>query len=314
MREQPSFTVAALYHFTQLGDLDNKKSRLEFLCEKMQIRGTILLADEGINGTIAGNLSAIKDIVAHIKTWNEIDHIELKFSTSQKMNFNRMKVKIKKEIVTMGQEINVAKDSGQYVKPQDWNSLISRDDVLLIDTRNQYETRIGNFQKAIDPRTDNFQQFPKWADDLKEETDLNTKIAMYCTGGIRCEKATAYMRQLGFQEIYHLQGGILKYLEEIPEEESLWEGECFVFDDRVSLQHGLQEGEYALCYACQEPISAEDRNSSKYEEGVSCEFCYETITDEQRNNFRERQRQIYLAYSRGENHLGMEARRKQEKY
>ena len=313
MREQHFFTVAALYNFTHLDDLVNKKSELDAICEEMQIRGTILLAEEGVNGTIAGDLRAIESIIGHIEAWEEIDRIEVKFSTSQKMNFNRMKVKIKKEIVTMGKEINVVENSGQYVKPQDWNALISRDDILIIDTRNQYETKIGSFQKAIDPQTDNFQQFPKWADDLKQATNLNTKIAMYCTGGIRCEKATAYMRQLGFQEIYHLQGGILKYLEEIPEEESLWQGECFVFDDRVSLQHGLQEGEYDLCYACQEPVSVKDRKSSKYEEGVSCEFCYETITDEQRSNFRERQRQIHLAYSRGENHLGMEARRKQEK-
>jgi len=313
MREQHFFTVAALYNFTHIDDLVNKKDELDTICEEMQIRGTILLAEEGVNGTIVGDLRAIEFIIAHIKTWKEIDQIEIKFSTSQKMNFNRMKVKIKKEIVTMGKEINVAENSGQYVKPQDWNALISRDDVLIIDTRNQYETKIGNFQKAIDPQTDNFQEFPIWADDLKQITDQNTKIAMYCTGGIRCEKATAYMKQLGFQEIYHLQGGILKYLEEIPENESLWEGECFVFDDRVSLQHGLQEGEYSLCYACQEPVSVKDRESQKYEEGVSCEFCYETITDEQRNNFRERQRQIHLAHSRGESHLGMEAHRKQEK-
>ena len=233
--------------------------------------------------------------------------MQVKYSTSTHDNFNRMKVKIKDEIVTMEVgSIDVSEQSGQYVEPKDWDEFIRRKDVIVIDARNNYETSIGKFANSVDPDTDSFKQFPAWADEFysRNADNSNTKIAMYCTGGIRCEKATAYMRQLGFQEIYHLQGGILKYLEEIPEEESLWEGECFVFDDRVSLKHGLSEGSYSLCYSCQEPVSQEDKTSPMYEEGVSCPSCHGGISEDRLMRSRERQKQILLSKERGEKHIG----------
>ena len=242
-------TVAALYHFTNLNNLQDKQSDLEIICKNNSILGTLLLATEGINGTIAGSTQGIQIVVDHIKNWEEISDLELKYSFSSHQNFNRLKIKIKDEIVTMGKgDINVKEESGTYVDPKDWNNLISQEDVIVIDARNEYEVSMGQFSGAIDPKTDTFRQFPNWADQLSRDSDTPKKVAMYCTGGIRCEKASSYMKTLGFDEVFHLKGGILKYLEVIPEEESLWSGECFVFDDRVSLVHGLEEGEYSLCY------------------------------------------------------------------
>ena len=298
-------TVAALYHFTNLNNLQDKQSDLEIICKNNSILGTLLLATEGINGTIAGSTQGIQIVVDHIKNWEEISDLELKYSFSSHQNFNRLKIKIKDEIVTMGKgDINVKEESGTYVDPKDWNNLISQEDVIVIDARNEYEVSMGQFSGAIDPKTDTFRQFPNWADQLSQDSDTPKKVAMYCTGGIRCEKASSYMKTLGFDEVFHLKGGILKYLEVIPEEESLWSGECFVFDDRVSLVHGLEEGEYSLCYGCQDPVSPKDRNSDLYEAGVSCPSCYNTLSEQKKNNLREREKQFRLAQERGQFHLG----------
>lgn len=298
-------TVAALYHFAPLENLDQKRQSLLDICERNEVLGTFLLAEEGINGTVAGKAKAIHLVIDWIGSWNEIEQLEIKFSKSSSKNFRRMKVRIKKEIVTMGKEnIDPLNQSGDYIEPEDWNQFISQDEVMLIDTRNSYEVSMGKFKDAVNPNTDNFSEFPDWVDEMSITEDKTQKIAMYCTGGIRCEKATAYMKQLGFENIFHLRGGILKYLEEIPEAESMWEGECFVFDDRVSLTHDLHEGEYILCYGCQQPVSSEDFLSPLYEEGVSCPQCYGKLSELQIANSRERQRQIQLAHSRGEKHMG----------
>ena len=298
-------TVAALYHFALLDNLDQKRRGLLDICDKNEILGTFLLAEEGINGTVAGGSEAINLVVDYICSWTEVEKIDVKFSESSARNFRRMKVKIKKEIVTMGTDnVDPLNESGEYIEPHDWNEFISQDGVMLIDTRNNYEISMGKFKDAVNPNTDSFSDFPSWADNLSNSEDKPKKIAMYCTGGIRCEKATVYMKQVGFEKVYHLRGGILKYLEEIPETASMWEGECFVFDDRVSLTHGLNEGEYILCYGCQQPVSAYDCLSPLYEEGVSCLQCYGKLSESQTANSRERQKQIQLAYDRGEKHMG----------
>ena len=299
------YQVAALYHFTHLDDPAAKRAPLLALCEEKGIRGTLLLAHEGINGTIAGPASGIAEVIRHLESWPEINGLEVKYSTSRSPGFLRMKVRLKAEIVTMGKpECDPLRDVGTYVEPEDWNALIRRQDVMVIDTRNIYETRIGRFAGAVDPGTETFRQFPAWADALAHDADAPKAVAMYCTGGIRCEKASAYMKQLGIDEVYHLKGGILKYLEVIPSMDSLWEGECFVFDERVGLGHDLVEGEYELCHACKEPVSATDRADPAFEKGVSCPHCIARYTDAQRHRFRERQRQIDLAEARGEKHLG----------
>ena len=299
------YTVASLYHFTRLTNLKEKRRELRSLCLSLDILGTVLLADEGINGTISGRGEAIACVLNSLSEWPEIDDLEIKYSESADQSFKRLKVKIKKEIVTMGKpDVDVARDAGQYVKPSDWNALISRDDVLVVDTRNTYEFGIGHFSNAIEPETENFVDFPTWADHLSQESERPKTVAMYCTGGIRCEKATAYMRELGFDEVYHLQGGILRYLEEVPEDESLWEGECFVFDGRVSLKHNLIEGTYELCYACQQPISTKESGSPLFERGVSCPKCVDQVSEEKKQRFRERHRQVLLSIERGEQHIG----------
>ena len=300
-----TYTVASLYHFTHMKNLREKQKQLLSLCNSLEILGTLLLADEGLNGTISGPKEAIARVLDYLCEWPEIGDLQVKYSSSADQSFKRMKVKIKKEIVTMGKpDVNVAKNAGQYVEPSEWNALISRDDVLVVDTRNTYEVGIGRFSNAIQPKTESFVDFPAWADDLSQEAERPKAVAMYCTGGIRCEKATAYMRELGFDEVYHLQGGILKYLEEIPEQDSLWEGECFVFDGRVSLKHKLIEGSYELCYACQQPISTEESTSPLFERGVSCPKCIDEVTDERKQRFRERHRQVLLSNERGEQHIG----------
>ena len=300
--------VAALYQFTSLKDPDSKQQPLLDFCLENNIKGTLLLAHEGINGTVAGSDDAINRLVAYLNGWEEINDLEVKYSSSTDDSFLRMKVRLKKEIVTMGvEDIDPLDTVGTYVNPEDWNDLISRQDVMVIDTRNTYETRIGTFQRALDPETETFRAFPDWADKLAADTDKPSAVAMYCTGGIRCEKASAYMKKIGFDEVYHLKGGILKYLETVPEEDSLWEGECFVFDQRVSIKHGLAEGDYELCYACKDPISDIDKHHPDFEEGVSCAFCIDKYSPDQQEKFRERQRQIKLAEHRGEAHLGQES-------
>ena len=305
--------VAALYHFSRLDAPAARRQPLLDLCRRNGLRGTLLLAREGINGTIAGTAEGIEHVITHLRGWPGFSALEVKYSTASSQIFLRMKVRIKAEIVTMGKpDIDPARNRGTYIDPKDWNALIRRDDVLVIDTRNDYETRIGGFEGAVDPKTKTFRGFPDWADALAAENEKPKAIAMYCTGGIRCEKASAYMKQIGFAEVYHLRGGILKYLEDIPQSESLWDGDCFVFDDRVALRHGLghglghglEEGDFRLCHACKQPLSAAERNAASFEPGVSCPHCIETTSPRQRERFRERQKQIEIARSRGACHLG----------
>ena len=307
------FVVAALYKFVSLDDIDGLRQTLQQLCDKNQILGTILLAKEGINGTIA----APRDNMAQCLNWLEadgrFDQLSLKFSFSPDQPFLRMKVRPKREIVTMGYpQINPAKRAGTYVNPKDWNGLIADPDVLLVDTRNSYETAIGMFAGAVDPMTTNFREFPEWAHSLANQpADRRPKkIAMYCTGGIRCEKASALMQDMGFDEVYHLKGGILKYLEDVPAANSQWQGECFVFDGRVAVDHDLQPGSYDMCYACRMPISADDLAHPSFEDGISCPYCKPDLVPERAARFAERQKQMRLAAERGEAHLGSNPRRK----
>ena len=299
-----AFCVAALYHFARFPRFESFQEPLYALCQENGVKGSLLIASEGINGTIAGSDEGIANVLAFLRAQPEFSALVHKESRASKMPFLRMKVRLKKEIVTMGVEnIDPNKIVGTYVEPKDWNELISDPETIVIDTRNDYETSIGIFKNAIDPNTKTFREFPDW---VRNNTGLHNKpkIAMYCTGGIRCEKATAFMKEQGFDEVYHLKGGILKYLEEVPEEESLWEGACFVFDERVSITHGLKEGEHTLCHACRYPLTAEEVQSPLYEEGVACPHCHATRTEEDRLRYRQRQKQIALAKTRGEKHIG----------
>ncbi|MFD1746871.1 rhodanese-related sulfurtransferase [Rhizobium helianthi] len=299
-----SFLVAALYHFARFDRYADFRASLQSLCDENGVKGTLLLAREGINGTIAGTDAGIAAVLAYIRAQPEFAALEHKESRASKMPFLRMKVRLKKEIVTMGvEDIDPNRIVGTYVDPKDWNALISDPETIVIDTRNDYETAIGIFKGAVDPKTKTFREFPDW---VRNNSGLHNKpkIAMYCTGGIRCEKATAFMKEQGFDEVFHLKGGILKYLEEVPEEESLWEGACFVFDERVSVTHGLKEGDHKLCHACREPLTAEDRASPLFEEGVSCPHCHDKRSEADKERYRQRQRQIALARKRGEKHLG----------
>ncbi len=296
--------VAALYKFVRLEDyIDLQKPLLE-VCQKYQIKGTLLLALEGINGTVAGSRENMDQLLAYLKSNSRFEGLQHKESYTEDMPFLRMKVKLKKEIVTMGvEDIDPTVCVGQYVKPTEWNKLLSDPDVVLIDTRNEYEYEIGTFKGAINPHTDSFRELPEFvAKNL--DPAKHKKVAMFCTGGIRCEKSTAYLKQQGFDDVYHLQGGILKYLEEVPVEESLWQGECFVFDERVAVDHSLTKGKYDQCHACRFPITQEEKQSEHYLPGVACPRCYDKTTAEQRERFAERQKQIQLAKERGEAHLG----------
>ena len=300
------FQVATFYKFIKLNDLEKlKKLFVEFL-ESQQIKGTVLLANEGINGTVAGNCSDISEFKSFLRKLDLLSDSNFKISVSQKEPFPRLKVKLKDEIVSIGNEwANPQKIVGQYIQPEEWNKLISQDDVLLIDTRNTYEHSIGTFKNSIQPKTTNFREFPQWVDRLESsEIDKDQKIAMFCTGGIRCEKASSLMKAKGFTNIYHLKGGILSYLEKIDESESLWEGECFVFDDRVALNHQLQIGSFDMCHGCRMPITKNDQLSPKYEAGISCPNCFDLKTPEQKKRYADRQKQIDLAKQRNENHLG----------
>lgn len=300
--------VAALYRFTRFEDFAGLREPLEHICGQLGVRGTLLLAHEGINGTIAGTPAAIDAVLDHIRTFPDCADLDVKLSTAASMPFHRMKVRLKREIVTMGEPgIDPRASVGTYVEPQDWNSLISAPDTIVIDTRNDYEVAVGTFEGAIDPKTATFRDFPEWFRRERERLlgeGKAPKVAMFCTGGIRCEKSTAFLKQEGVEDVFHLKGGILKYLETVPENESLWRGECFVFDQRVTIGHGLVEGSYALCHACRCPISEEDRQSSLYEEGVSCPACHSERTEEQRASYRERQRQEELAAAKGHAHVG----------
>jgi UPF0176 protein len=297
------FTVCALYHFTRFDAPDALRQPLLDLCREASITGTLLLAHEGINGTVAGPKAGIDRLVAHISALPGCQDFVYKLSTAQERPFSRMKVRLKKEIVTMGQpDVDPRASVGHYVEPKDWNELIRSPDVAVIDTRNDYEVAIGTFEGAVDPETATFRDFPAWWDKNKDRFH-NKRIAMFCTGGIRCEKSTNWLMSQGVEDVYHLKGGILKYLEEVPEDDSTWEGECFVFDGRVSVGHGLKEGPHLLCFACRRPILPEDKDRAEYEHGVSCHQCFGETTEEDKDRFRERQKQIALSKARGERHL-----------
>ena len=298
------YLTAALYKFVSLPNYQALQAPILAACLEHRIKGTLLLALEGINGTIAGAPEDIQALLAYLRSYPEFHDLEHKESYADKHPFYRMKVKLKKEIVTMGVNgIDPNQVVGTYVKPEDWNALISDPDVILLDPRNDYEVHIGTFKGAVDPKTTTFREFPEYVAQNLDKTK-HKKVAMFCTGGIRCEKASSFMKQQGFEEVYHLQGGILKYLETVPKEQSMWEGECFVFDQRVAVKHGLEVGEYDQCYACRMPLSPEELTSPKYTPGISCPHCYDKTSEEKKAALTERQRQVILAKKRGENHIG----------
>ncbi|MDB9938599.1 rhodanese-related sulfurtransferase [Candidatus Thioglobus sp.] len=300
-------TICALYKFTRLDDFEEIQGTLKIFLESLNIRGTLLLAKEGVNGTIAGDNDSIMKSLDYLQKDERLVGLEYKFSYSEKPPFKRLKVKLKKEIVTLGvSDIDPIFSSGTYVKPADWNELVNDPDVILIDTRNNYEFEIGSFKGSINPNTETFREFPAYTKNNLEKY-RDKKIAMFCTGGIRCEKSTAYLKSKGFENVFHLQGGILKYLEEVKEDESLWEGECFVFDDRVAVKHNLELGKYDQCHACRFPITDEDKEHPHYEKGASCPRCYGTKNSSQVSRYREREKQVQLAKSRGESHIGDDA-------
>ncbi|MCX7107281.1 MAG: rhodanese-related sulfurtransferase [Methylococcales bacterium] len=299
--------VCALYKFVTLDNYQSLRQHLYDVMDANKVRGTLLLANEGINGTIAGSRIAINNVLTWLRNDPRLSDIDVKESFTDTLPFNRAKVKLKKEIVTMGIEgIDPKGVVGTYVNPKDWNSLISDPDVILVDTRNDYEFKVGTFRNAINPNTESFREFPNY---VRENLDpiKHKKVAMFCTGGIRCEKSTAFLKEQGFDEVYHLKGGILKYLEEVPPEETLWEGECFVFDERVTVNLQLEKGNYDQCNACRLPITQEDKISKKYEQGVSCPNCFDKVTDIQKSRFMEREKQMLLARQRGEAHIGADA-------
>lgn len=301
------FSVAALYHFTHFPDPATLQGPLLSLCHESNVRGTLLLANEGINGTIAGSEDGVLAVLEHVRTLPGCDAVEWKESTATRMPFNRMKVRLKREIVTMGQpDIDPLSRVGHYVNPADWNELIAAPDVAVIDTRNDYEVAIGTFDGAVDPKTRSFSEFPAWWEANKAHF-LDKRIAMFCTGGIRCEKSTNYLLSQGVEEVFHLKGGILKYLEDVPQSDSRWKGDCFVFDGRVSVGHGLQEGPHELCFACRRPLSPDDQKRPEYEHGVSCHNCRNETSDSDKDRFRERQRQVLLAQDRGRQHIGQKS-------
>jgi len=299
--------VCAMYKFVTLDNHIALKPPLLNFMQSNNIRGTLLLANEGINGTVAGSRQDIDALLIYLKSDDRLAELSYKESFTNEMPFLRTRVKLKKEIVTMGVEgIDPKHVVGTYVKPKDWNSLISDPDVLLVDTRNDYEVQVGTFKDAINPETESFREFPDY---VKQHFDpeKHKKVAMYCTGGIRCEKSTAYMKEQGFEEVYHLEGGILKYLEEVPAEDTLWQGECYVFDERITVNHQLEKGVYDQCNACRLPITEEDKLSEQYQHGVSCPHCFDKTSAVQKARFSEREKQMKLAELRGEAHIGADS-------
>ena len=304
-----SIVVAALYKFVRLDDFEQLREPLLALMLVQNVRGTLLLANEGINGTIAGPRAGIDAVLGWLREDPRLADLEHKESFHDEHPFLRTKVKLKKEIVTMGVEgIDPNRTVGTYLSPEEWNAVISDPETLLIDTRNDYEVEVGTFKGAINPETRTFREFPDYVKDTLDPAK-HKKVAMFCTGGIRCEKSTAYLKEQGFDEVYHLKGGILKYLEEMPREDSLWEGECFVFDERVTVDHDLNPGEFDQCHACRRPISDEEKASEKFQLGVSCPKCYDESSPEQKARFAERQKQIELARARGRQHRGQNPRK-----
>lgn len=305
--DAPSTQVAALYRFVRLEDYENLRGPLLAFCEARGIRGTLLLAEEGINGTIAGTAQAISEVLAYLKKDDRLADLECKFSYNTDRPFLRMKVKLKKEIVTMGRPgIDPNQCVGRYASPEQWNALVDDPECLVIDTRNDYEVEIGTFQGAINPNTTSFREFPEWVEENLDPSK-HKKVAMFCTGGIRCEKSTSLLVSMGFEDVWHLQGGILNYLEKTPVEQTRWDGECFVFDSRVSVGHDLEKGSYDQCYACRFPIDDAQKASDLYVPGVSCPRCHDAHSDQQKERFTERQKQIALAKARGEAHIGADA-------
>lgn len=308
MADPTPIVVAALYRFTPFADPAALRAPLTAVCDAAGICGTLLLAREGINGTIAGTRAGIDRVLAHIRALPGCADADVKESAAAEVPFYRMKVRLKNEIVTMGvADIDPLQAVGTYVAAEDWNELIGQPDVVTIDTRNDYEVGIGTFEGAINPGTASFSTFPAWFDRFEKELGAQgrkPRIAMFCTGGIRCEKSTAFLKSRGIEDVYHLKGGILKYLETVPEAESKWQGECFVFDQRVAVGHGLSPGTHSLCHACRMPLNAQDRASPLYEEGVSCAHCHEARNAAQRQRYAERQQQTRRAARKGERHLG----------
>ena len=298
------YIVTALYHFTKFAGHKALQAPLQAVCDKNGVKGSLLLAHEGINGTIAGTRKGIDAALAAIAALQGCSDFGYKESTAAEMPFLRMKVKLKKEIVTLGRpSVDPTAHVGHYVNPEDWNDLIEQDDVVLIDTRNDYEVDIGTFKGAIDPKTKSFGEFPDWWEKNKARFH-NKRVAMFCTGGIRCEKSTNFLMGEGVEDVYHLKGGILQYLEDVPQEKSTWEGECFVFDSRVSIKHGLKEGQYELCFACRMPLAPADFDRPEYEHGVTCHLCIDDHSEDRKERFRERQKQVELAKKRGLQHIG----------
>ncbi len=299
-----SYIVAAMYRFTRLDNFEELKKPLLQVMLDNGIKGTLLLANEGLNGTVSGPRQGIDKLLAWLKSDPRLSDLDHKESIHQEQPFYRTKVKLKKEIVTMGVEgIDPNQVVGTYVEPKDWNALISDPEVFLVDTRNDYEIEIGTFKNAVDPKTKTFREFPDY---VKENLDpeKHKKVAMFCTGGIRCEKSTAYLKEQGFEDVFHLKGGVLKYLEEVPKEETMWEGDCFVFDQRVTVNHDLEKGIYDQCYACRMPITEEDKLRPEYSKGVSCHHCIEQTDEDTKARFAEREKQMALAKDRGKQHIG----------
>ncbi len=297
--------VAALYQFSRFDDPAGVRAQLIDLCVRVGLRGTILIAREGVNGTIAGTVDAVEAVVAHIRSLPGCGELEVKYSSADAMPFYRMKVRLKREIVTMGQtDIDPLNGTGHYVEARDWNALIDAPDVIVIDTRNDYEVGIGSFTGAVDPGTSSFSEFPDWVRANRDMLD-GKRVAMFCTGGIRCEKATAFLKAEGHDHVFHLKGGILKYLEDVPVDNSRWSGECFVFDERVSVGHGLAPGTHDLCRACRMPLNSEDKLSVFFVKGVCCAKCHDVRNDDQRAGYAERHRQTEIAASRGQGHVGV---------
>lgn len=301
--------VASFYRFLDLEEPGSFRDRLQAECDARGLRGTILIATEGFNGTVAGSEDDIREVLRWIEDVLDLSGgIDTRWTEARTAPFRRMRVKIKKEIVTLGRpDIRPHRQTGNYVSPERWNELLDDPNVLVVDTRNAYEYEVGTFPGAIDPGTDSFRQFPQFASRLAE-TSPKRPVAMFCTGGIRCEKATALMMQLGFDEVYHLKGGILNYLEHMPASENRWDGECFVFDTRVAVDRDLSEGGYVQCHACRRPLSAEDLLSSKYREGISCPKCADEASADRISRLEERRRQVQLAEKRGEAHIGPKTR------
>jgi UPF0176 protein len=301
------FKIAALYKFFSISKPELLQDKIRDHFKQLKIKGTILVGHEGINGTISGSDLSIDAAIDFLKNINGCSKLDVKYSESDKDPFIRLKIKLKQEIVTIGDtSIDPNKIVGNYVSPDEWNLLIQDEDTIVIDTRNDYEYSIGTFKNAINPNTQKFREFPSWVEHNKfsDEDKKSKKVAMFCTGGIRCEKASSFMKDYGFDEVFHLKGGILKYLEDMPKENSLWEGECFVFDDRVSVNHNLEPGSYDMCHGCRMPITDQDKGSSQYIKGVACPNCFDKTTEEQKARYMSRQKQVDLAKSRNQKHIG----------